>query len=75
MRRIARDMDERGRTFPQISEQYHRTVRPMHLEFVEPSKRFADLIIPEGGENLVNGGPEAGAAWSRSPSGPHWWES
>jgi uridine kinase len=51
MRRIARDMEERGRTFPQISEQYHRTVRPMHLEFVEPSKRFADLIIPEGGEN------------------------
>jgi uridine kinase len=51
MRRIARDMEERGRTFPQISEQYYRTVRPMHLEFVEPSKRFADIVIPEGGEN------------------------
>ena len=51
MRRIARDMEERGRSFPQIAEQYYRTVRPMHLEFVEPSKRFADLIIPEGGEN------------------------
>jgi uridine kinase len=51
MRRVARDMTERGRTFEQVSEQYHGTVRPMHLEFVEPSKRFADLIIPEGGEN------------------------
>jgi uridine kinase len=51
MRRIARDMAERGRTFPQVSEQYYRTVRPMHLEFVEPSKRFADIVIPEGGEN------------------------
>ena len=53
MRRVARDMSERGRTFEQVSEQYHRTVRPMHLEFVEPSKRFADLIVPEGGENTA----------------------
>ena len=53
MRRIARDMEERGRTFPQISEQYYRSVRPMHLEFVEPSKRWADVIVPEGGANRV----------------------
>jgi uridine kinase len=51
MRRIERDLGQRGRSFTQISEQYHRTVRPMHLAHVEPSKRFADLIIPEGGEN------------------------
>jgi len=51
MRRIRRDMEQRGRTFPQIREQYYATVRPMHLEFVEPSKRHADLIVPEGGEN------------------------
>lgn len=52
-RRIRRDMEQRGRTFQSIREQYYRTVRPMHLEFVEPSKRWADLIIPEGGNNLV----------------------
>jgi uridine kinase len=52
-RRIRRDMEHRGRTFQQIREQYYRTVRPMHVEFVEPSKRYADLIIPEGGENHV----------------------
>ena len=52
-RRIRRDMEHRGRTFQQIREQYYRTVRPMHVEFVEPSKRYADLIIPEGGENSV----------------------
>ncbi len=52
-RRIRRDMEQRGRTFAQIREQYYRTVRQMHLEFVEPSKRYADLIIPEGGENHV----------------------
>jgi uridine kinase len=51
MRRLQRDIEERGRTFTQVSEQYYSTVRPMHLEFVEPSKRFADLIVPEGGEN------------------------
>lgn len=51
MRRMRRDMEERGRTFAQVREQYTTTVRPMHLAFVEPSKRFADLIIPEGGEN------------------------
>jgi uridine kinase len=51
MRRMRRDMEERGRTFAQVREQYTSTVRPMHLAFVEPSKRFADLIIPEGGRN------------------------
>ena len=52
-RRIRRDMESRGRTFAQVREQYYKTVRPMHLEFVEPSKRWADLIIPEGGNNHV----------------------
>ena len=51
MRRLERDIEQRGRTFTQVREQYNATVRPMHLAFVEPSKRFADLIIPEGGEN------------------------
>jgi uridine kinase len=51
MRRVRRDMERRGRTFDQVREQYYDTVRPMHLQFVEPSKRFADLIVPEGGEN------------------------
>ena len=53
MRRIRRDLEARGRTFSQVRKQYYDTVRPMHLAFVEPSKRFADIIIPEGGENLV----------------------
>jgi uridine kinase len=53
MRRIRRDLEHRGRTFAQIRKQYYDTVRPMHLAFVEPSKRFADLIIPEGGQNRV----------------------
>ena len=50
-RRIRRDMRERGRDFNSIRRQYYKTVRPMHLEFVEPSKRYADVIIPEGGKN------------------------
>ena len=53
MRRIRRDLEHRGRTFPQVRKQYYETVRPMHLAFVEPSKRFADIIVPEGGENRV----------------------
>jgi len=53
MRRIRRDLEERGRTIEGILQQYERTVRPMHLEFVEPSKREADLIIPRGGHNRV----------------------
>jgi uridine kinase len=51
MRRLQRDIEERGRSFAQVRAQYDSTVRPMHLAFVEPSKRFADLIVPEGGEN------------------------
>lgn len=52
-RRIRRDIEQRGRTFDSVREQYYRTVRPMHLRFVEPSKRYADVIIPEGGDNRV----------------------
>lgn len=51
IRRLARDIRERGRTVESVIEQYQQTVRPMHLEFVEPSKRYADIIIPEGGHN------------------------
>lgn len=53
MRRIERDLHERGRSIDSILDQYRRTVRPMHLEFVEPSKRHADVIIPRGGRNTV----------------------
>jgi uridine kinase len=53
IRRLGRDLAERGRTLQDVLRQYLETVRPMHLEFVEPSKRWADLIIPEGGENRV----------------------
>jgi uridine kinase len=53
MRRIRRDLEHRGRTFAQIRKQYYESVRPMHMAFVEPSKRFADVIIPEGGQNKV----------------------
>jgi uridine kinase len=53
MRRIRRDLEQRGRTFAQVRTQYYETVRPMHLAFVEPSKRFADVIVPEGGYNRV----------------------
>jgi uridine kinase len=53
MRRIRRDLTERGRKIASILDQYERTVRPMHLEFVEPSKRMADVIIPRGGHNRV----------------------
>lgn len=53
IRRLKRDIAERGRTPDSVIQQYLATVRPMHLEFVEPSKRYADVIIPEGGYNLV----------------------
>jgi uridine kinase len=53
LRRIRRDINERGRTVASVLEQYERTVRPMHIEFVEPSKREADIIIPRGGHNRV----------------------
>lgn len=52
-RRIRRDLEQRGRSFASVRDQYYATVRPMHLEFVEPSKRWADIIIPEGGDNHV----------------------
>lgn len=53
IRRLRRDIAERGRTADSVIEQYLSTVRPMHMQFVEPSKRYADVIIPEGGSNLV----------------------
>jgi uridine kinase len=54
IRRLRRDIAERGRTIDSVIEQYLATVRPMHMQFVEPSKRYADVIIPEGGHNLVS---------------------
>lgn len=53
IRRLERDIEERGRSLESVIRQYQTTVRPMHLEFVEPSKRYADVIIPEGGFNTV----------------------
>ena len=53
IRRLRRDMRERGRSLEDVVRQYGSTVRPMHLEFVEPSKRSADVIVPHGGENRV----------------------
>jgi len=53
IRRLKRDIEERGRTTESVINQYLETVRPMHLEFVEPSKRYANVIIPEGGYNFV----------------------
>jgi uridine kinase len=53
IRRLQRDLEERGRGVEDVMRQYLDSVRPMHLEFVEPSKRWADVIIPEGGENTV----------------------
>ena len=53
IRRLTRDIHERGRTADSVNKQYLATVRPMHDQFVEPSKYFADLIIPEGGKNKV----------------------
>jgi uridine kinase len=54
IRRLRRDVAERGRTVESVIDQYLATVRPMHMQFVEPSKRYADVIIPEGGHNLVS---------------------
>ena len=53
LRRLLRDTRERGRTLDEVAERYLATVKPMHQQFVEPSKRYADVIIPEGGENAV----------------------
>lgn len=53
IRRIRRDIEVRGRSFQSVRDQYYNTVRPMHIEYVEPTKRWADLIVPEGGDNHV----------------------
>ncbi|MFC5468296.1 uridine kinase [Cohnella suwonensis] len=53
LRRVLRDIEERGRTIQSVYDQYMKTVKPMHDAFVEPSKKYADLIIPEGGQNEV----------------------
>jgi len=53
IRRLDRDVRERGRSVESIIEQYMTTVRPMHLQFIEPTKRYADVIVPEGGHNRV----------------------
>jgi uridine kinase len=53
IRRLIRDIKDRGRDFDRVVEQYFRSVRPMHMGFVEPSKRHADIIVPQGGDNEV----------------------
>lgn len=53
LRRLTRDIRDRGRTLESVIEQYLSVVRPMHLQFIEPTKRYADLIVPEGGKNRV----------------------
>lgn len=53
MRVIRRDIEERGRTFIEVLDHYEKFVKPMHLQFIEPTKRYADMIIPQGGENHV----------------------
>ncbi|RQD71213.1 MAG: uridine kinase [Tindallia sp. MSAO_Bac2] len=53
IRRIKRDIRDRGRTLESVIDQYMKTVRPAHLQFVEPNKKYADIIIPEGGKNMV----------------------
>jgi uridine kinase len=68
IRRLRRDIAERGRTVESVIEQYVATVRPMHMQFVEPSKRCADVIIPEGGHNLVSIGLISGRIRERLES-------
>jgi uridine kinase len=53
MRIIRRDLEERGRSFQQVLEHYDSFVKPMHLQFIEPTKRYADIIVPQGGQNKV----------------------
>ncbi len=53
IRVIGRDIAERGRTIDKVMERYEKTLKPMHLQFIEPTKRFADLIIPQGGNNHI----------------------
>ena len=53
MRIIRRDLEERGRSFQQVLDHYDKFVKPMHLQFIEPTKRYADIIVPQGGQNKV----------------------
>ncbi len=53
IRRLERDIQERGRTVASVIHQYQETVRPMYLQFIEPAKRYADIIIPHGGKNVI----------------------
>ncbi|SVB41920.1 uncharacterized protein METZ01_LOCUS194774, partial [marine metagenome] len=53
IRRIKRDINKRQRTFSSVIEQYYKTVRPMHIQFVEPTKKYADIIVPGGSQNDV----------------------
>ena len=53
MRIIERDIAQRGKTVPWVIDRYNKTVKPMHLEFIAPSKRYADIIVPQGGHNIV----------------------
>ena len=53
IRRLKRDINKRNRSFESVTNQYYTTVRPMHEQFVEPTKKYADIIIPEGGKNPV----------------------
>jgi uridine kinase len=53
MRIIRRDIEERGRSFTQVLDHYDKYVKPMHLQFIEPTKRYADIIVPQGGANHV----------------------
>ena len=53
MRIIKRDIEDRGRSFQQVLEHYDKFVKPMHLQFIEPTKRYADIIVPQGGANHV----------------------
>jgi len=66
-RRLVRDIRERGRTMDMVVDQYMTTVRPLHMEFVEPSKRHAGVIIPEGGHNEVSIDPVTQKIWSLVP--------
>ena len=69
IRRLQRDVAERGRTMESVIEQYLGTVKPMHLEFVEPSKRYADLIVPRRRPQRRGGGPAAVAHPQRGRRG------
>ena len=53
LRRLHRDINERGRSIDSVMQQYQSTVRPMYFQFIEPSKRYADVIVPRGGENRI----------------------